>query len=393
MVTVLAKDDTWGDVGRQAGENLVKGYTNRSDEMAIQKAVEGLPQDATPRQILDAVTKVKTFNPESKQTALKNYVGAAEYEETVRKAKATEAESIRHHQALEGAANQRNDIAAGKKQKKEDEDAAKKAAKIAEDQAKINKEKQTTANLVSLIPDDKMSPEQKADFIEKATPEVATFALKESLKPDRAVPQSIFDKKLENHYADEFIEIGKQLPVYKDNLANIDLADNLIDKLGVTRGIKGLFGNEDVAFLNSLQLPIIQPVIKLFNPSGPLAQKKLEQLTDIFTIKPWDLPGTAKGKMKGMRLFALQGTKRMEDRQKLIREYIEKGKSAELEDKIRVHDEESKSIMDSFLNYNTSGEEVNIKGFPPADSVKPGKTIKGPDGTVYYSDGFKWYKP
>lgn len=104
MVTILPKENDWSDVGNSIGTGLAKGYTNRSDEMALQKSIGSLPPDASPRQILDAITNTRTYSPESKQRVFKNYIGAKEVEETVRKAKASEA-----------IAQEKNRIAAAKK--------------------------------------------------------------------------------------------------------------------------------------------------------------------------------------------------------------------------------------------------------------------------------------
>jgi|ERR1700690_2528594 len=87
MVTILPKEDDWADVFRKLGAGAVEGYTNRSDEMALQNAIAGLAPDATPRQILDAVTNTKTYGNEAKQQLFKNYLGAAEFEEMQRKSK------------------------------------------------------------------------------------------------------------------------------------------------------------------------------------------------------------------------------------------------------------------------------------------------------------------
>lgn len=92
MVTVVPpSNDGWADIGNAFGSGLSQGYQKRHDEKALQKAVSDLPQDATPRQILDAVMGTKTYGKEAKESAIKNYTGAAEFEELKRKNKATEA--------------------------------------------------------------------------------------------------------------------------------------------------------------------------------------------------------------------------------------------------------------------------------------------------------------
>ncbi len=87
---ILPKKDDWADVFKSAGEGLAGHYINRSDEKALQKSIGDLGDDPSPRQILDAITNTKTYSPKSKQSVLKNYMGAAEFEETKRKNESTE---------------------------------------------------------------------------------------------------------------------------------------------------------------------------------------------------------------------------------------------------------------------------------------------------------------
>lgn len=91
MVQFIPAKDDWADAFRQIGAGLAKGYTNRADENAVQKSIADLGDKPTPRQILDAITSVKTYTPEAKQQALQNYLGVEQFEELKRHAKAQEA--------------------------------------------------------------------------------------------------------------------------------------------------------------------------------------------------------------------------------------------------------------------------------------------------------------
>lgn len=90
MVQYIPSRDDWGDAGRAAGKNIVEGYKNRADESAIQNAIKGLGEKPSARDVLDAITGTKTYSPESKQTALQNYIGIEKFEELQRHAKAQE---------------------------------------------------------------------------------------------------------------------------------------------------------------------------------------------------------------------------------------------------------------------------------------------------------------
>jgi hypothetical protein len=88
MVQILPKEHDWSEVGQLFGQGATQGYQNRADEMALQKSIVGLGDNPTPRQILDAVTGTKTYNPASKQNMFKNYLGVSEFEELKTKNKA-----------------------------------------------------------------------------------------------------------------------------------------------------------------------------------------------------------------------------------------------------------------------------------------------------------------
>lgn len=103
MVTILPKENDWSEAFQQLGSGVASGYMNRSDEMAIQKAVSSLPPNASQRDVLDAVTGARTYGTEAKQNWFKNQLGAAQFEEQVRHAKEQEA-----------AAQEKNRIAASK---------------------------------------------------------------------------------------------------------------------------------------------------------------------------------------------------------------------------------------------------------------------------------------
>ncbi len=88
MVTYIPGENSWGEAFKQAGSNVGQSYMGRADELAIQNALTKLKPDASPREILDTITGVNTYSPQAKQQALKNYIGAAEFESNIAKSKA-----------------------------------------------------------------------------------------------------------------------------------------------------------------------------------------------------------------------------------------------------------------------------------------------------------------
>ena len=76
---IPAKDD-WAKVFQQIGLGASEGFQQSADQRALQNAVSSLPPNATPRQIIDTLTSAKTYSPEAKQTAIKNYMGAEQFD-------------------------------------------------------------------------------------------------------------------------------------------------------------------------------------------------------------------------------------------------------------------------------------------------------------------------
>jgi len=104
MVTVVPADEGWGEAFSKFGQGFSQGAMNRSDQKALQKAIDDLPPNADPRDVLKAVTNVRTYDNKAKQDFLKSSLEVDKYrqhfEETQKKhqlqeVKAKEKESKR----------------------------------------------------------------------------------------------------------------------------------------------------------------------------------------------------------------------------------------------------------------------------------------------------------
>jgi hypothetical protein len=101
MATIIQEQASRGDLRRNAIGNALggliekgaEGYQNRADEMALQKAIGGLGKDASPQDVLNAITGTHTYRPEAKQQVFKNYLGAKEFEQ--KQSQVTEAKALR----------------------------------------------------------------------------------------------------------------------------------------------------------------------------------------------------------------------------------------------------------------------------------------------------------
>lgn len=351
MVTILPAEHGWGDAAAGFGKGLAEGATNRHDEMAIQKAVSELPEGYSARQLIDTVAKVSTYGKNAKQDFTKNALGARQMDEISRAHKATE------------------DIA--------------KAKKIKE----LEKEEKTEADRIAQIQALDVDDDEKKLLTENADATLVKSLLKKKLTKNTDQKLSPFEKKVQEKNAEEWIDLNKQLPVYRDTEANLQHAEQLSKKMGITGPLKGLVGTKDATELNAVTFPLIQPILKIFNPSGPVAVAKLKIIEGKYQIKATDFPWQVQGKIDALRRFNQQAERRAKERIKLIETYNGFPPPAAVE----KFDQESETMVDAMLDYNVDGQEVKMEGMPAPSKYK-GQTLIAPDGQQVYSDGDRWFK-
>jgi hypothetical protein len=203
MVQILPADNNgWNDVFKNLGLGATEGYANRADEMALQNAIGGLAPNATPRQILDAVTKTKTYSPEAKQNLFKNYLGASEFEEVQRHAKAVESQ---------------NKLEAEEKR-------AERESKVKETQEKRNQEIASTKELLNQT--GKYTPEEVEKLSKKLTPvDARTIA-----KPQEPVYEKESDKLAAKRVDSYISDVEDQGKAAARDIGTLDLMENLGDE-------------------------------------------------------------------------------------------------------------------------------------------------------------------
>lgn len=290
MVTILPKENDWSDAFQAIGSGLSKGYQNRSDEMALQKAIGDLGENPTPRQILDAVTGTKTYNPESKQKLFQNYLGNAQFEELQRHHKATEDEKVI---------------------KKQEEDRKK----------LVNKNNALNLLNSSDLPEDEKK--RLGDEIEAGN--VDYTGIKDLTKPKKVAGTKTddFTKGLTKERVKQYTEAEKALVQSQRNLNDLNRIEELNNELSGPLGYFNALNpfDEKSAELEALGFGAIEPIVKIFNPSGPIAQKKLEQLKNTYGISRFDSSAKIKGKVAALRKYANYAKEISEKRIKLFKEH------------------------------------------------------------------------
>lgn len=358
MQFIPAKDD-WANAFREIGGGVAKGYMNRSDENAVRKSIEDLGPNPSARQILDAITNAKTYSPQAKQQALSNYLGVEQFEELKRKSK-----------AQEEIASAKNDIAAAKEKRE------------------LNKSAEERTNTKSIVNQLDLPPEQKEVLGDTLSQNAAESLLKEQLKPGNEEKLTPFQKKVQEKNAEEYINLTKEIPKIESTLGDIAYARQLSNELGISGAALGAAGlSKKSKELEGVSFTLMEPIVKIFNPSGPIAQQKLKMIQEKYVISPSDAPWTKRAKLDALERFAKQALNRANQKMALIKKYDGNPPEAEIE----KFDKESDTISDAMVDYDLIGEEVKEEGMPnPADFK--GKTVTSPEGKKYYSDGMRWVK-
>ncbi len=198
-------------------------------------------------------------------------------------------------------------------------------------------------------------------------------AFEKSRRENKPAPVSQFDKTVQAEEAKKYVALQDDILKAKDSLANLDRIDKLAnDELAGVKGyIKAAIGTEAAKEMSNLSFTSIEPIIKLFNPVGPIPVAKVNIIREQFQAHPSDLRTTIAGKNAALRRIANQGIARAEERIRMIKE--NNGKVPE--EVLKKFDEESSQLVDVLADQ----ESFNIK----LDAAGPDGTISG----LYSKDG------
>ena len=272
MVTVLPADKGYADIGESFSSGLVSSYQNRADETAIQKAITALGPNASGRQVLDVLTKTRTYNPQSKQAFLNNFLGVEKVEELKRQATANEEIARQRNEALTAKAKLKQEIGDAKKVEEENKD--------------IN-------DALTLIDQAKnLSHEQKENLRNKAkNKEVSFAAIKEVLKEAEPSKEEIGAK--EEKKAKEITQ------------KSFDELVNLIPEVGRSGILTSKLGGDTAksfAKFQTLTGALESHLVELVN-RGTLSNTRFKYITEQLLPKPSDSQKEIQGKLEGLALM------------------------------------------------------------------------------------------
>ncbi len=170
---------------------------------------------------------------------------------------------------------------------------------------------------------------------------------------------------------------SEDLPRYKSAQQNIvrikDLSKNLTGFSGYR---KALFNTSEAAEFNTLGASLLEPVIKVFNPSGALPTAKLNWIKDQFQPRALELSSTIQGKISTMERLNSQAIQRAEDKINLFKNFNNNPPESE----IMKFDQQSEKIINDIVDEGMLGKVLQ-------EETPKGKVLMfDPDGNALHVD-------
>lgn len=186
-----------------------------------------------------------------------------------------------------------------------------------------------------------------------------------------------FDQTLQSKGAEEYTKLQESIPKAKDALANLDRLEQLSkNELSGPKGFaKAALNTESAAEFTNLAFTSIEPIIKLFNPVGPIPVQKLKIIQQQFQMHPGELQTTTRGKIAALRRIGEQGLARNEQRAALLRKH----RGLVPEEELKQFDQQSLQLQDALIDQESFA--IKIKDAKEDDMIeglysKEGKKLK-----------------
>lgn len=252
-------------------------------------------------------------------------------------------------------------------------------AKTVNDALKEQKEKARAKESVYEMYKEHIPEEDARRLSEVDTEATARAKIKDLTKKGTPAALSPFERTLQGEEAKKLVKLEEDIPKARDALSNLDRIEQLAkNELAGPKGfLKSAIGTESAKELENLSFTAIEPIIKLFNPVGPIPVQKLKIIQKQFQIHPSDIQSKQRGKIAALRRIGEQGLARAEQRASIIRQY----KGSPPPEDLQQFDRESSQLQDALIDQEAFS--VKIKGSKDTDlieglySVKDGRKLKG----------------
>jgi hypothetical protein len=233
------------------------------------------------------------------------------------------------------------------------------------------------------IPEDQLSQKEraliKATTLGGAQSGAITQLLKPPTpqKPEKAPPLTPFQKTQQSLAAKEYEKLKEEIPKLESQFENINYAKQLASELKGPGGfISAAVGGKKATELNTLGFAMIDPILKIFNPVGPIPVAKVNIIRSQFAPKAGELYRTTIGKLNSLERLAQQAYDRANQRLALYEAYD----GSPPENEVRKFDKESTRMLDTLTKdqktLNKKNEEEGEELVSGYVSVKTGKKLK-----------------
>lgn len=211
-------------------------------------------------------------------------------------------------------------------------------------------------------------------------------------KVEKPGAQSQFEKTVQAEEAKKLVKLEEDIPKARDALANLDRIEDLAknELSGVKGYLKSAIGTEAAAEMKNLSFTAIEPIIKLFNPVGPIPVQKVKIIQQQFQAYPSDLQSTIKGKVAALRRIGEQALARAEQRVALIRKYKGSPPAEELQEFDKASSQLQDTLVDQEafnLKMKDSKEDELVEGFYSAKDGRKLKPIPKKEAKKLYEQG------
>jgi hypothetical protein len=369
-----------GELSELLGMSLGSGLAGLTNDYYADKAIKGVMEDAslknsTPEEKYSKLAlALRPFGARGQQT-LENLV-SIEDRGIKRKEAETEKIRLRKKEALDEETTKRA-------RSKEERD-------IAEQNRKIKNEETETANteeeVYNLYKEAGYS-DNEAFKRRKDSVATARDVFKQKTKPEKEPKETPFEAAVGRKNAEEYIKNEDYIAKAQGQLKSLDDIDKLVNDLsGPTGYLKLIPGaSSKPSELENLSFASVEPILKIFNPTGQIAVTKMNRILDQYAVKKWDTKATAKGKTTALRSLLNQGLQRAQQRNALIEQY----EGNPPPEKLREFDKDSENVLDVISD--AQKEKINSFDELPDPATLKGRIMTNPEtGERMKSNGTSW---
>jgi len=212
--------------------------------------------------------------------------------------------------------------------------------------------------------------------------------IKQEAERNKTKPLTPYEKKRQELSAKEQIDIFKETAKVDSALRDMQHIGALIEETTGT----GTFNLQKRNQLALASAAALEPILKIYNPTGQVSGVKLAWINDNFRISNNESRWAQRGKQIEMTKLLSEQKRRLQQRQQLVDEWNGNPPMNVL----REFDNESEKIYDDVIGWNEESAKRGIYNEAPSQiqeqlkNAPKDKVINGPEGKKYKWVEDKW---